>query len=331
MSRLSFLVKKLFTMDYGNITDVAKKVHEKTGKSKLAATMDIIRCGAKYNAGPLDYMQCQMYNIPEESRGDVITAGVNNAFVIACNDPAYFHFFSSKVDFNHKFADFLGRDWLHFTEDTSKDEYLKFISGKDSFILKPVDGTGGEGVIKLDATEENFDKVKELSPCIIEEVIVQCKELNDLNPSSVNTIRIITILKDGVPQIPIAYLRMGNGGIVDNFCSGGMLTPIDLETGKLRYDAADQFNNVYPIHPATGVTIAGYQIPRFDEVKEFVKKAALVVPEMRYVGWDVAVKDDGVCLIEGNEYPGHVFYIFANHHPDGNWMRKEFEEMMGIR
>ena len=338
MSKVSFLIKKLSTMDYGNIIDVAKKVHAKTGKNTLAAAVDILRCGAKYQAGPLDYMQAQMFNIPESERRNVITSGVNNTFVKACNDPAYFHFFENKADFNKKFADFIGRDWMLVEKESTKEaseklraDYLKFIEGKNEFILKPVDGMGGEGVVKIEASPENFDRVFASAPCIIEEVIVQCKELAALNPSSVNTIRIITILKDGQVQIPIAYLRMGNGGIVDNFCSGGMLTPVDLETGQLRYDAADQENNVYPVHPTTGVTISGYQIPRFEEVKDFVRKAAMVVPEVRYVGWDVAIKDDGVCLIEGNEYPGHVFYIFANHHPDGNWMREDFEKMMGMR
>ena len=331
MSKLSFLVKKLSTMDYGNISDVAGKVHKKTGKNKLATTIDILKCGAKYQAGPLDYMQAAMYNMPSSTREDVITSGVNNTFVRACNNPEYFHFFSNKADFNRKFADFLGRDWMEVNKETTMEEYSKFISGKDRFILKPVDGMGGDGVEMLEATAKSYNRVVDSSPCIIEEVIQQCKELAALNPSSVNTIRIITILKDGVPQIPIAYLRMGNGGIVDNFCSGGMLTPIDIETGTLMYDAADQENNVYPVHPTTGVKIAGYTLPRFNDVKEFVKKAAMVIPEVRYVGWDVAITETGLCLIEGNEYPGHVFYIFANHHPDGNWMRKDFEKMMGIR
>lgn len=337
MSKVSFLIKKLTTMDYGNIARVARKVHQKTGKNTLIAALDILKCGAKYQAGPLDYMQAAMYNIPEEERASVITSGVNNTFVKACNNPEYFHFFSNKADFNNKFKDFIGRDWMLVQRSSSKEEserlkedYLKFIDGKTEFILKPVDGMGGDGVIKLEAIPENFDRVFASAPCIIEEVIIQCKELAALNPSSVNTIRIITILNGDEVRIPIAYLRMGNGGIVDNFCSGGMLTPIDLETGKLIYDAADQENNVYSVHPTTGIKIAGYQIPRFQEVKDFVRKAAMVIPEVRYVGWDVAIKDDGVCLIEGNEYPGHVFYIFANHHPDGNWMRKDFEKMMGI-
>ena len=33
-------------------------------------------------------------------------------------------------------------------------------------------------------------------------------------------------------------------------------------------------------------------------------------------------------LIEGNEYPGHVFYVFAEHHPDKKGCRHVFESVM---
>ena len=36
-----------------------------------------------------------------------------------------------------------------------------------------------------------------------------------------------------------------------------------------------------------------------------VKEAALLVPEIRYVGWDVAITNDGPCIIEGNEFPSY--------------------------
>lgn len=48
----------------------------------------------------------------------------------------------------------------------------------------------------------------------------------------------------------------------------------------------------------------GFQIPNWAALLEFVKQAALVVPQVRFVGWDVAVKDDGFELIEANHDPG---------------------------
>ena len=45
----------------------------------------------------------------------------------------------------------LGRDWLLIKNKDQRDEFRKFIEGKTDFILKPIDGTHGDGVAKLPA------------------------------------------------------------------------------------------------------------------------------------------------------------------------------------
>ena len=43
----------------------------------------------------------------------------------------------------------------------------------------------------------------------------------------------------------------------------------------------------------------------WDDVVNLVVEAAKVVPQIRYVGWDVAISNKyGPLLIEGNSYPG---------------------------
>ena len=38
------------------------------------------------------------------------------------------------------------------------------------------------------------------------------------------------------------------------------------------------------------------------------QKACQKVPQVGYIGWDVAITEKGACLVEGNEFPG-VFQI----------------------
>ena len=46
-------------------------------------------------------------------------------------------------------------------------------------------------------------------------------------------------------------------------------------------------------------------------------EAAKVVPQIRYVGWDVAITKDGPEFIEGNMYCAHDFWQLPPHTPDG--------------
>ena len=65
----------------------------------------------------------------------------------------------------------------------------------------------------------------------------------------------------------------------------------------------------------------GYQLPYVKEAIELAKKAALVVDDMRFIGWDVFIAPDGPGIIEGNDYPGYDFSQLPEHTPDkiGMW------------
>lgn len=328
MGKAKFLIGRILDMDYKQLFQTVGKCHKKSGKNRVWLFFDVVKTGIKYQAGYIDYMNAAMYNMTDEQKADVITRGVNNQYVVKYNDFDYVHYFQDKADFNRKFEKYLKRDWVMVNSEEDKDAFAKFIEGKSDFIVKPVDGTHGDGVKKMAAVMESFDECKELMPYLAEERIIQVEAMSSLNPSSVNTIRAITFVDGDKVTLIAAYLRMGRDGIVDNFCNGGMLTPVDIETGIIPCPAVDGENNAYSTHPVTGKSIVGFQVPQFDEIRKMVLDAATFVPEVRYVGWDVAISEKGPCLIEGNEYPGHVFYNFPEHHPDGRGSRHVFEAVM---
>ena len=57
------------------------------------------------------------------------------------------------------------------------------------------------------------------------------------------------------------------------------------------------------IHPGTDIFMLGQLIPYWEEVKNLCCKAANKINQVRYIGWDVAIKEDGPILIEGNHDP----------------------------
>ncbi len=138
----------------------------------------------------------------------------------------------------------------------------------------------------------------------LEQVIVQSKEMAALNPSSVNTIRVMTCNIEDDPQIFFCSVRVGNNGaVVDNFHSGGMSAVVDNDTGVVTGPAMDKAMNRFERHPSTGVVFKGFQIPRWEEVKAMVYDACRMHPEMTVIGWDVAITEEGPLLIEGREFP----------------------------
>ena len=133
-------------------------------------------------------------------------------------------------------------------------------------------------------------------------MICQHRELEEFNPGSVNTLRIVTIRSNRGVKIMDAVLRIGNGnGVTDNFHQHGLAMKVDQETGRVISAAVDKSNRYYRDHPISGKTMVGFQVPSWEEVLQTVRSAAILTKEARYIGWDLAILSDGkVAIIEGN-------------------------------
>lgn len=232
------------------------------------------------------------------------------------NQPAYIHYLNEKPDFNQFFSDFVHRDWIHIAK-ASKDEFISFLEKHDSVIIKPVDGVEGGGVRKFTLSESkdaNLDKMYEnlkKEDVLIEQVIVQHPRMVFGN-ASVNTIRVHTILDSrGKAHVVKAILRAGVGtSVVDNYCQGGSIYEVDLKTGVVCTFGQSKANAKSYIHPGTDIMMLGYKIPNWDKVIHTCEQAAELLPQIRIIGWDVAITRDGVELIEGNHNPDYELFEF---------------------
>ena len=306
MKKFKFVLARLFDMDYERMFKTVGRIHEKSGKNRILIFLDMIYCGFRYQAGYVDYELFQMYDLNRAQRLNVWTRGKDDQLVGKYNKREFRHFFSNKDEFNEKFKDFIKREFL-VIDGNNLEAFKEFIKDKEEIIAKPIDGTHGDGVSKLKTKDLDYQTLCEKGRILLEEVVIQDKRMDALNPSSVNTLRIMTFFdleKDEV-FVPAAFLRIGNGAIVDNFNGGGMATKIDLEKGICAFKAVDRNYITYEYHPLTNKRILGFKIPDFDEALKLVKKAARVIPEVQFIAWDVAISNKGPCLIEGNDYPGH--------------------------
>lgn len=310
MGRLKYILHCILHMDYKALLETVGTVHKLCGKNRIWLLFDIVKCGFKFGAGYKDYLLCEFFNMTDAQRATFVTRGINNTITKMLNDPDYYHIFDNKNEFYTTFGEYLHRAWLEFS-DCTPEKFAEFMADKDAVICKPRDascGVGVEMVKKADyeSLEAMYGYLKQIDTDIIEEVVIQHPDMNRINPGSVNTIRVYTVLSGGVSNVVYACIRMGNSDRpVDNINAGGMYSPVDLKTGKIACAACDKQRIVYETHPRSGCKLEGYPIPYWNEVLDLCREAAYKVPQMGYIGWDVAITKDGPLFIEANNLPGH--------------------------
>lgn len=190
-----------------------------------------------------------------------------------------------------------------------------------AFIKYAALSMGGKGVLACDesTSHEEISSFIAANPndIIVQEGIVQSKMMARLNPSSVNTIRIVTLLrKDYSVKICSTCVRMGlKGSKVDNASSGGIVVGVD-ETGRLNKTAFGPDGKSYSKHPTSGVNFDSIVIPSFEKVKKAVSEQAAAVPLFRLISWDIAIDyNDEPILIEANLFVGELEFHQLNNGP----------------
>lgn len=327
MGNIIYILKRLKTMDKKAMLEKINSIHKKTNMSKFEIFMDMQKCARRYGAGYMDYDLFEMYNLTDEQRETYLTRGRNNNIVTKYCDLSVIHYFKNKNEFNTIFNKYLKRDWIK-VKGTPKVDVIKFLEKHSIFMAKPIDGGCGKGIEKIKTA--NYKSLDELYGYLIksqenfelEELINQHPDVAKIYPNSINTVRIVTVVttKQGKSLLTIpkdqrkgveleshiicAYFRIGNEGrCVDNFNSGGMVAPIDEKTGIVSQLAIDKQKNIYEKHPQTGEIIKGFKFQYWEEALELCKQASKEIPEMGYVGWDVAFTPEGPLFVEGNEFP----------------------------
>ena len=317
MPNLGYIFRRIAGMDYKKMLDTARIVHKRTGKNTLAVLVDMVFCGFRYQAGYMDYLVFEMYGLTAAQRATYITRGVNNRFVRLLNPPEYWHLLENKVDFLKRFDGFHGRAWIDLRE-TTPEQFEAFCREHPKLVAKPLEGTCGRGVEFLEVSENSqivgvYEMLKKGQQYLVEEYIVQHPDVSRIYPLSVNTLRLVTIRNHDQVHLVFSSMRIGNGKKVDNLNSGGMAVIVDMQTGKISTPGADKDGKAYYQHPMTGTELIGAQIPFYPEAVELVKKAAMTIPELGYIGWDVAITEKGPIIIEANHFPGHDIYQFQVH------------------
>lgn len=190
------------------------------------------------------------------------------------------------------------------------------------FVKKATDSWGGLGVHYYNKRNETIEELQQnlqkiWGDLVIQECIRQSEEISRLNPSSVNTVRIMThLMDDGTVKIRSSILRMGAGGSkVDNASSGGISTGIE-DDGRLKAVAYSNTGVKYEEHPTTKIKFSDVVVPNFDKMRQMVKTLQVKFPHFRLISWDLAVNfDNEPMLIEANLCDGELDFHQLNNGP----------------
>lgn len=336
MPGIKYIARILSGVRFEKLNKMLTVVKEKSGHGKVRTFCDIAWCAVRYGAGYYDYVMFGFYAMNGKQRDTYLTR-VRNKKVCECmNEPGFGEIFDNKLVFAEHFSDFFQRKILN-AETADEAAMADFLSGLDAFFAKPIRGTCGNGIEKLNAADFSspaaaLDYVRQRQLFMLEEPLRQHEQLARLHPSSVNTFRIVTDRVGDTVHIAYVVIKIGTGtGFCDNSGQGGVICRVDPEKGCICSVATDDYFHVYTHHPDTNIRFEGYALPMVDEAIALVRRAALVVPQIRHVGWDVAITPTGPVLIEGNDYPGTDLCQLAPHYPEKYGLWPYYKEILHMK
>ena len=319
MTANNLIMRKLRVMNFKKMNELAEKIAKINNKSKTYVKFDMFRNFLKYGIGYTDYLKSDYINLTKEEKKTFVSTKSYFNLLAYLNNRKYRIVMQDKFLFNKFFNKYVKREFIDLRYSNAED-LKKFIQGKETIFCKSVDDFGGHNMSKVviadvKDVDELYKNLCSKKQFLIEETIIQCKELQRLNPYAVNSFRIVTFLNGKDVYILGNALRINVDKEVSIGCSDAYVRLNEDGTNATPF--VDDLANIYEKHPLTGEDLTKIKIPYIKEAFDMVKKAALEMPEIRYIGWDVTITENGPIIVEGNEYPsyGLVQYYLLSENP----------------
>lgn len=304
-NRAAYVVGRARRLDLGSVWERAGEVRDQHGVNRVRTFADMFVSAAFRETPFQDYVDWDYAILTRAERETFMTHAISDQLARRFAQPAYREIFHHKVSFNERFDALLGREWIDLRV-AGTDELRAFGQKHRVLFGKEPVSSAGIGVSRYraeDVTDWNAfhaDLVAK-GQILVEEQLVQHPVLAEACPGTVNTTRITSFFDGTRTHILSAAQKFGRGEASDQQTFGGFYTMLD-EHGHSRGRGYDSHHGVHEVHPESGISIPDFQLPRWEELQEFMQRVGGVVPEVPYVGWDIVVTPDDrpLALLEGN-------------------------------
>lgn len=292
--------------------------------SLIRHCIGVVICHFLYSASIEDYFNLRLFEKSLAERKTFFTHYQALEFINHVNGADNNSKFYQKTCMYQVLGKFTKREQLILPVDDYQ-AFEAFFQRHKTALYKP-SSYSGEGIELWSAdasdTAELYKKSLE-KPAVLDELVTQHPSLARLNPASVNTLKIFTLMIGDECHFVAAEFRMGRrGSFIDNIEKGGIAANVDIKTGKIIGAAYDYQMVQYTEHPDTGVRITDYALPNWKEVLRFTEECARACP-LSFVEWDIAIRENDCVLIEANANAMVIGIQLGPLH----FRKKQFEEL----
>ncbi len=183
---------------------------------------------------------------------------------------------------------------------------LSCLENETDYFIKEIDGECASFVKRV-ADYQNFRKLLpqiQSGRYILQRRLTQCGKMSQINPSAINTLRIVTINKNGNVSVLTSLLRIGTAqtGHVDNWAAGGIAIGVENDGHLKEYGFyKPKYGTKTNVHPDTKIVFKEFEVPMYAEALKMVCTAHKFFYNVGAIGWDVAISENGPVIIEGND------------------------------
>ena len=156
------IVLRYIKKTYGEVTALSRQ----TGYSRFYHLFDYLSALVRHGAHIDQYIAGGFWRYSNSERSMCLTHFRRIPLLKKYNNKEDIHYFKNKPDFNRFFSDFVHRGWLWLKE-ASFDDFKAFLIQYRTVIVKPIDGCKGNGIRKLEYTDQDDDTLRQLFEALV--------------------------------------------------------------------------------------------------------------------------------------------------------------------